>query len=522
MSGSGTKRRAQQNTMGAHYLQYTSTRQAEGSMPILLRSPYNLRPRTARVTAYQTNRHGGQPASVIRADLDTSALAAQAQGLHEQYLAAELPEEEDPEVEDGSEALHRPLSSPARSEPDAMQTQSVASTMSAPWMSRPASMTTTGRRSRMKAYSKQKKREGRAVQGEDARYSPYVDRRTKVCANKKKQQAEKIHTDFAWSSSVHERTNRVAKSAMVGVRPRDSEYPREPATKQEILQMGLDEINWAGDQDITIVDSQGRVIVYLSRKSAAMDPVLARVERQFEIASEAYAFKPSQKVHRRGKFKAAASGASYGGGQQRVGNLKDTRHNRDVIERHLLHNEDVINLAGFVDSAFQNAARELHAEYGRVLTSICDRDHAVRRNFSNSVFAGVTFNFGPRACTVPHTDHLNIPTGWCAVVALGDFDPNEGGHLILWDLKLLIRFPHGAIIFLPSALLVHSKTVVPEGQRRYSFTQYTAGGLARWVECGFQSQKEFLASGGSFERTPQQRWQEGLAKFPMWDTWRSD
>ncbi|RDX50983.1 hypothetical protein OH76DRAFT_1348165 [Lentinus brumalis] len=200
----------------------------------------------------------------------------------------------------------------------------------------------------------------------------------------------------------------------------------------------------------------------------------------------------------------------------------DTVHNRQVIDRELLQNEDVINLAGFVDAAFQNMAYDLHEEYGRVLTSICDNDPKIRRNFTNSVFAGVTFNLGPQACTIPHTDHLNIPTGWCAVVALGDFNADEGGHLILWDLNVVIRFPRGAIIFLPSALLIHSNTVVPEGQRRYSFTQYTAGGLARWVECGYMSQKEFLQRGHVFQRTPQQRWEEGLRRFPRWNTWTSE
>ncbi|RPD53493.1 hypothetical protein L227DRAFT_513268, partial [Lentinus tigrinus ALCF2SS1-6] len=108
------------------------------------------------------------------------------------------------------------------------------------------------------------------------------------------------------------------------------------------------------------------------------------------------------------------------------------------------------------------------------------------------------------------------------VVALGDFDADEGGHLILWDLNLMIRFPRGAMIFLPSALLVHSNTMVPDDQRRYSFTQYTAGGLARWVECGFRSQKEFLAGGGRFMRTPQQRWEDGLRKFPRWSEWKHE
>lgn len=222
---------------------------------------------------------------------------------------------------------------------------------------------------------------------------------------------------------------------------------------------------------------------------------------------------------------------------QRVGNLKDSKHNRCLLQNHLLNNANVVRLAGYVDctsvptrpnlkltavsisACFANVAPAMHRQYARTLRLVCEDNPALWRNFDNSVFAGVNFNFGPQACTVEHTDHLNIPTGWCAVVALGSFDPDEGGHLILWDLNVFIRFPRSCVIFLPSAILRHSNTSLPADQHRYSFTQYTAGGLARWVECGFMSQKEFQATGGTFARTPQQRWEEGLARLPQWDGW---
>lgn len=179
----------------------------------------------------------------------------------------------------------------------------------------------------------------------------------------------------------------------------------------------------------------------------------------------------------------------------------------------------MVLLTVIVAGTFRNVAPKMHCEYNYILSTVCKDNPTLRKNFPNSVFAGVTFNFGPQACTVEHKDHLNIPTGWCAVVALGDFDADEGGHLIVWDLKLMIRFPRGGVIFLPSALFSHSNTVVPKGQRRYSFTQYTAGGLARWVECGCMSQKEFIRRGYRFSRSPQERWAEGLRRFPDWDTW---
>ncbi|KAJ8079988.1 hypothetical protein PM082_016814 [Marasmius tenuissimus] len=36
-----------------------------------------------------------------------------------------------------------------------------------------------------------------------------------------------------------------------------------------------------------------------------------------------------------------------------------------------------------------------------------------------------------------HRDHLNWAFGWCAITALGDFDPTRSARLILWELKLV-------------------------------------------------------------------------------------
>ena len=123
------------------------------------------------------------------------------------------------------------------------------------------------------------------------------------------------------------------------------------------------------------------------------------------------------------------------------------------------------------------------------MLDLCQQDDTLRRVFDNCIYAAATFNIGPKVSTYVHTDHLNFAAGWCAVFALGDFDPAKGGHLVIWDLGLVIEFPSGSLIFLPSAILRHSNIPVQENESRHSFTQYTAGGLFRWAECGFQSQK---------------------------------
>lgn len=107
------------------------------------------------------------------------------------------------------------------------------------------------------------------------------------------------------------------------------------------------------------------------------------------------------------------------------------------------------------------------------------------RIFEGSAFANLTLNLGPRTVTFAHRDFANLCWGWCAVCALGNFDPDHGGHLVLWDLKLVIRFPPGSTIIIPSAMVRHSNTSIGMNETRYSITQYSASGLFCWVENGF-------------------------------------
>jgi hypothetical protein len=95
--------------------------------------------------------------------------------------------------------------------------------------------------------------------------------------------------------------------------------------------------------------------------------------------------------------------------------------------------------------------------------------------------------------------------------------------LVLWDCHLVVEFPPGSTILLPSAILAHSNLAVSPGETRYSFTQYTAGGLFRWVENGFQKSADFYASLDDDELEKQRakeaaRWEFGLSLLPRLDT----
>ncbi|KAH9920702.1 uncharacterized protein B0H18DRAFT_1086333 [Fomitopsis serialis] len=126
----------------------------------------------------------------------------------------------------------------------------------------------------------------------------------------------------------------------------------------------------------------------------------------------------------------------------RPGNLVHSRSNAAILEG-LLQHADVKRMAAFGSA-----------------------------QFSRSVFACTTFNFGPRTCTLDHRDCGNLPFGWCAISALGDFDPQQGGHLVLWDLKLVIEFPPG---LQPSAAYYSSLDAI----EREEVSQRS---VARWME----------------------------------------
>jgi hypothetical protein len=89
---------------------------------------------------------------------------------------------------------------------------------------------------------------------------------------------------------------------------------------------------------------------------------------------------------------------------------------------------------------------------------------------------------------------MNLPYGWCAVTTFGKFDYKKGGHMILWELRLVVEFPPGATFLLPSACISHSNIDIDQSETRYSFTQYTAGSIFRWVDRGFKLENEFWPS----------------------------
>lgn len=219
-------------------------------------------------------------------------------------------------------------------------------------------------------------------------------------------------------------------------------------------------------------------------------------------------FPSKEKKHRRGPFPAKQRGVQYGKGQPQPTDLKNGPY--DAMLERLTDDPDIARHATYQSSApltlsslllmqiftvaaFKLWAPKVYSYYKSHLDAMYDKLPHLKftRNFPKSIYPCITYNFGGNVWTYKHRDVLNCPFGWCVIQALGNFNPTKGGHLILWDLKLVVQFPPNSTILIPSATMAHSNIPVQEGDSRVSFTQYCAGRIFRWVDKGFRTEKEF-------------------------------
>ncbi|OJT12466.1 hypothetical protein TRAPUB_10992, partial [Trametes pubescens] len=369
------------------------------------------------------------------------------------------------------------------------------------------------RKLRDKARFKERRRASRLAEEKRAAVHDSVSRRIKIVSHKIARRVQAMPL-----SAVDISGAAVARTGFIGRRQPQNASDHRPLTKADAVRLGFQYIEWDGREGRPLLDNASRVFAVLAGSPKDVDgwaQVNHDAQQAFDAARSMYRLEPKQISHRRGSFPAVAAGISFGGGQKHVNNLVHSVHNQGIIGQ-LLNHPAVQRIAGFGDAAFKLYAPRLHGYYAKTMQTLLEDNATLKPNFRNSVFGCATFNLGPQVITSVHTDHLNLPAGWCAVTSIGDFDPKEGGHLLLWDLNLMIEFPPGSLILIPSAILRHSNTVVRSYERRYSFTQYSAGGLFRWVECGCKSQKEFSAEGGVHSISGTERWLRGI---DMWSTW---
>ncbi|TRM64738.1 hypothetical protein BD626DRAFT_399710, partial [Schizophyllum amplum] len=284
---------------------------------------------------------------------------------------------------------------------------------------------------------------------------------------------------------------------------------------------------WDGRKTVPIVDQQERVFAVLAGspdKAPDWPGAMQDLADTIDATSSRLTLAANQRRHRRGPFPATAHGHSFGGGQRTPMNIAERPANAALINGLLTH-PAMMRVSGFVHgvaSCWGPRLMRFYRKYGRRLRA---RHPHLKRNFRHSAWAAITINHGPRTITLPHRDFSNVPWGWCPITALGRFDYRRGGHLILWDLRLVIQFPPGSTIIIPSSVLTHSNVAIGRHEKRFSITQYTAGGLIRWVDQGFRKKEDYIAALSPSQRAAQAaeaktRYCDGLALYSTLDELR--
>jgi hypothetical protein len=223
------------------------------------------------------------------------------------------------------------------------------------------------------------------------------------------------------------------------------------------------------------------------------------LEEVMEEARAQCSFSHKDLHHRRGPFPALAAGVSFGGGQVQPGNLAHRSANRKALRKLLCH-PSFIRISKFVNGAFAAWFPKLYTYYHQTLGALYAHDKELERIFPDSAWAAMSFNFGRATCCYRHLDWGNLAYGVCVITNVGKFDSMRGGHLILWECGLVIEFPPGVSIIIPSAIISHSNVPIQPHESRYSFTQYAAGGLFRWAEHGFQKEESYIKGFSAGER----------------------
>ncbi|KAJ8089791.1 hypothetical protein PM082_018367 [Marasmius tenuissimus] len=262
--------------------------------------------------------------------------------------------------------------------------------------------------------------------------------------------------------------------------------PRKTYTLEEAKNEGLEVMEWDGTETIALVNSEDDKVLGILGKIRIDPDQLAAGAAAVEGARHVIVFTKKEKSNPRGTSPASAFGISHGGGQKQPMNLSHSVKTNEVLED--LLRQPLFEQAS-LDANYwlEFYAPRAHHYQQTTLKTLEAHDRTLKRNYNDTIFAACTWNFGPQFASYAHLDSNNYAHTWCAITAFGDYNPKHGGHLILWDLGIIIEFPPGATILIPSALLLHSNTLVQSGETRYSFVQYSAGALARWIEQGFQS-----------------------------------
>ncbi|KAF9066030.1 hypothetical protein BDP27DRAFT_1164056, partial [Rhodocollybia butyracea] len=244
-----------------------------------------------------------------------------------------------------------------------------------------------------------------------------------------------------------------------------------------------------------LVDRSDRIIMVLGgvppgARGPEWQELLTKLNAAVRSCSNRSTFAAKETSHFQGNFCSRATGISYGGGCQVPGNVESSGViNQEEMQKLMLDHNMQRVVVGCSNSLFNAFGHKTFCEYKDTLKEHIAHDSCLHPMLPSTVFAATTINFGPQTSTPPYLDAANAAHGWCTDTAAGEFDPDKGGHLVLWNLNLVICFPPGSTILFPSALIMHSNIPVSPHETCYSIVQYSAGSLFCWRYNGWQSDK---------------------------------
>ncbi|KAK7042897.1 hypothetical protein VNI00_008632 [Paramarasmius palmivorus] len=252
----------------------------------------------------------------------------------------------------------------------------------------------------------------------------------------------------------------------------------------------------------------------------------------FQKYDESSTFSKEDMQNRRsgGEYGLRDEGVSFAGGKTKPGNIavrgiKNRAALRAFSESRYLGR--VLGHTGRLYCTFANKlARESRRVFGELKAKFPEINFPSHPSAGGNCWAARCLNSAgksklARVSTKRHADYGNWAPNWCCVTAVGKFDPDKGGHLVFWNVGLVVRFPPGCSILFPSALITHSNIPIQEGETRYSIAQYSPGGLFRWVYNGHMTDEDFLSSADEEalrkrSEDKSRRWKEGLGLFTKW------
>ncbi|KAJ3570686.1 hypothetical protein NP233_g4244 [Leucocoprinus birnbaumii] len=271
-------------------------------------------------------------------------------------------------------------------------------------------------------------------------------------------------------------------------------------------------IEWDGIKPVMLVDDSDTVIGALAGQPdhdsyrAECEKLFGLMTNQAQLAD----FDSDNLSHRRGPYPTMDVGITYAPTRNPdIHNLKLSELEKKLdAEFRKQGSEDIIQ--GFVESCFDLYAHGVFNYYKDHMDRLRQNPkyHRLIHNNAHGVYPGKSRNWPPGVFTWPHCDVMNLAFGWCAIVALGRFQPHRSGHLVIHNLRLVVQFPPGACILIPSAFLWHSNIPIHRDDERASLTFYAPNGLFRFIDNDFMTEKQL-------KENNKQLWRLNEAEKPL-------